>query len=84
MTIYELLILELFNVLCLIIGVRIGQKVAKKQDIQINPITAVKKEIKENKKTRKEELSQRQIETMVQNIDNYDGTGLGQRDIPKE
>lgn len=84
MTIYELLILELFNVLCLIIGVRIGQKVAKKQDIQINPITSIKKEIRETKENKKNELKQRQVETMLQNIDNYDGTGLGQRDIPKE
>jgi hypothetical protein len=84
MTIYELLILEIVNILCLIIGVRIGQKVAKKQDIQLNPITSIKKEIREAKDNKKNELKQRQIDAMLQNIDNYDGTGLGQRDIPKE
>lgn len=84
MTIYEVVTLELINILCMVIGVRIGQKVAKKQDVVINPIASIKKEIKEEKETKKQELKQRQVDAMLYNIDNYDGSGLGQRDIPKE
>lgn len=84
MTIYEVLILEFFNLFCLIVGVSIGQKTSKNKEIKINPISAIKQEVKETKEEKKQELKQRQIDTMLKNIDNYDGTGLGQRDIPKE
>lgn len=84
MTIYEVLILELFNLLCLVIGVSIGQKVSKNKEIRLNPISAIKQEVKETKEEKKQELKQRQIDTMLYNIDNYNGDGLGQRDIPKE
>lgn len=84
MTIYEVLILELFNLFCLIVGVSIGQKVSKNKEIKINPISAIKQEVKETKEEKKQELKQRQIDTMLYNIDNYNGDGLGQRDIPKE
>ena len=84
MTIYEVLALELFNLLCLIIGVSIGQKTAKNKEIKLNPVSAIKKDIEEKKEEKKQELKQRQIDTMLYNIDNYNGDGLGQRDIPKE
>lgn len=84
MTIYEVLILELFNLLCLIVGVSIGQKTAKNKEIKINPVSAIRKDIQEKKEEKKQELKQRQIDTMLYNIDNYNGDSLGQRDIPKE
>ena len=30
------------------------------------------------------DLEQRQVATMMENIDNYDGTSTGQKDIPNE
>lgn len=84
MTIYEVLILELFNLFCLIVGVSIGQKTSKNKEIRINPVSAIRKDIQEKKEEKKQELKQRQIDTMLYNIDNYNGDSLGQRDIPKE
>lgn len=69
-----------FCVLSFLVGVlsSLGRK------INLNPIKNYKehKEIKEQ--IRINDLDQRQIATMMENIDNYDGTSTGQKDIPNE
>ena len=55
-----------------------------KNKINLNPIKAYK-EYKDTKKQEQEaNLEQRQIATMLENINIYDGTPIGQRDIPNE
>ena len=51
--------------------------------INLNPIEAYKE--RKEQKVQKEEydLEQRQIATMMRNIDRYDGTPRGQEDVPK-
>jgi len=77
----ELLIVWLLCILSFTIGARIGQKVANKEEIRImkNPVTMIQ-EIKETKEQAKERERNRII---AENIDNYDGSSLGQKDIPK-
>ena len=69
-----------FCVLSFLVGVlsSLGRK------INLNPIENYKehKEIKEQ--IRINDLEQRQVATMMENIDNYDGTSTGQKDIPNE
>ena len=69
-----------FCVLSFLVGVlsSLGRK------INLNPIENYKghKEIKEQ--IRINDLDQRQIATMMENIDNYDGTSTGQKDIPNK
>lgn len=69
-----------WNVMCFIIGAKVGQKISRDETIEmpnLNPIKVVK-EIKENRETDK---VQNKIETIMQNIDSYDGTGYGQKDV---
>lgn len=74
------LVISLSNIACLIIGIKIG----KGREIKIsNPVEMVK-EHKENKETQREEKQkQKALETMLYNIDIYDGTEMGQQDIEK-
>lgn len=68
------------NVMCFIIGAKVGQKVSRDETIELpnlNPIKAVR-EIQEK---REEDKVQNKIETIMQNIDSYDGTGYGQKDV---
>ena len=44
---------------------------------EINPVKIVRNEIE----SFEEKKRQATFETMMSNIDNYDGTGLGQKDI---
>lgn len=72
----------LLNVMCFVIGAKVGQKVVKGEPIelpQINPVEA----IREQKQKRAEERKQRRLDTILQNIDSYNGTSNGQREVPK-
>jgi len=78
------IIICLLNMFSLIVGVKIGQNCIKGKDIQLNPIKAIKNEIADNKEEKARSLKKSQIETILYNIDNYNGTGLGQKEIPKD
>lgn len=81
MTILISILISTINLLCFYFGVRIGQKVAKKEEIKIAGINPVKviETINQSNEDRKE---QERMRIIAENIDAYDGTGLGQQDIP--
>lgn len=71
-------------ILSFVIGAMVGQRAQKGKDITINPVKAIKEEIKDSKEKKQEDLKIRQFNAMLKNIDNYDGSGMGQTEIPKE
>lgn len=74
------LIISLSNIICVIIGIKAGNGVNIKVP---NPVEKVK-EYKENKEAQYEEKQKQQaLETMMHNIEVYDGTSMGQQDIDK-
>ena len=86
MAVYEIIILILgigiMNILCFLIGAKTGQRVVKGEDItlpNINPVKAVET-YKEDRRQKKEEEN---FNINLENIENYDGTGIGQKDFIK-
>lgn len=84
MSVIEIIILivsiGIMNILCFLIGAKTGQKVIKGESIELpnaNPIK-VMETIKEDRKQKKEEEN---MNINLENIENYDGTGLGQKDF---
>lgn len=74
------LIFSFSNIACLIIGLRIRDG----KEIKISSPVEMIKEYKENKETQQEEeQKQKALETMLYNIDRYDGTEEGQREIER-
>lgn len=71
-------IIVLSNILCFVIGAKVGQKVVNEEPITLpNPVKAV-----ENYKASQEyKEEQRKLDIMLENINNYDGTSLGQKDV---
>ena len=69
-------------VCCFIIGAKVGQTVSKGEDIEM-PIPNPMKAIREREARNEAEREQDRIDTILQNIDNYDGTGKGQKDVPR-
>lgn len=66
---------------CFIIGAKVGQTVSNDEPIElpnINPIEKIREQI--DKKEAKRE--QDRYDTIMQNVENYNGTGEGQKDIP--
>lgn len=79
-TIILVMLMGAMNLLAFLIGARVGQKVVNKEPVElptINPITLYK----EHKD--KEEMSKEQekLNTMLDNINNYDGSSANQKDI---
>ncbi len=74
------MVISLSNIACLIVGIKIGNG----KEIKIsNPVEKVR-EHKENKEALQEEKQkQKALETMLYNIEIYDGTEMGQQDIEK-
>jgi hypothetical protein len=69
------------NVSCFIIGARVGQKVVKGEKIELpklNPME-IYKEHQEKKEVEKEKDK---LETILRNLERYDGTANNQEDVP--
>ena len=68
------------NVLCFVIGARVGMAVKKDEEIKlpsVNPAEVVKENI--NKREAKIEMDK--IDKIMQNIERYDGSPNGQIDV---
>ena len=67
-------------IVCFFVGARIGQKVNNEEKLEVpslNPMQAIR-EAKDRKEARRE---QSMLDTIMQNIEAYDGTGAGQKDV---
>lgn len=79
-TILLLFLFGIFIIIAYTLGLKNGQKLKNNEEIkmpEINPAKIVRNEI-ESFEEKKRQVA---FETMMSNIDNYDGTGLGQKDI---
>ena len=77
-----LLIMGVVNVLCFIVGAKVGQKAAKGEEIElpsVNPLKAVR----EHQDKRMAEMEQDKVEAILRNLEAYDGTSNGQKDLPR-
>ena len=74
-----------FIMLSFMFGVKVGQMTKLGEKVEIKTPTRVIKEYKEKKNI--EEAGRKEnelIETMLQNIDSYDGTAIGQIDLDRK
>lgn len=80
MTALIILIVGALNVACFLIGAKIGQKVARDETIELPDLNPMKiiSDIQQRKEAARE---QREYDTILENIDNYDGTSAGQKDV---
>lgn len=70
------------NIVCFIIGAKVGQAVSKGETIEtptLNPMKA----IREHREREEAEREQSRIDTLWRNIEAYDGTANGQEDVPR-
>jgi hypothetical protein len=75
-------IMTVANVLCFVIGARVGQKVTKGDEIKmpsVNPMDAYRK----HEAKKEAEHKQNVIAAIMENIDAYDGTSNGQKEVPR-
>lgn len=81
-TILIIAVVGTLNAVCFFIGAKIGQTVTKGETIEapnLNPVEMVR----EHKDKREQRKVQDRLEILLENVDSYDGTGIGQKDIPR-
>lgn len=71
------------NIVCFFIGAKIGQTVAMGEKIEMPTVPNPLEKIREHREKKEAEKEQERIDTILQNIESYDGTSSGQKDVPK-
>lgn len=72
-------------IVCFLAGAKVGQTVSHSEPLKIpelNPVKAIKKNREKKQAEQEERLEQDRMEIILQNIESYDGTGFGQKDVP--
>ena len=73
-------VVALSNILCFMIGAKVGQAVVKGEKVELpNPA----KTAREHKQRKEAEQVQSRYDTIMQNMENYDGSSVGQKDVPR-
>ena len=81
MEVLLLAVMAVSNILCFMVGAKVGQAVSKGEDVklpEIKPIEAIRE--RENKKNAR--MEQDRLDAIMRNIEAYDGTDSRQEDLP--
>lgn len=81
-TILLILAVGILCAFCFTIGARVGQKVVRGETIE-TPLKSPLKVVSEAKEQFEYRKEQEKLQTISDNIDNYNGTSIGQKDIPQ-
>ena len=68
------------NILCFMVGAKVGQKVSKGEEVKLptmNPMQAYK----EHQERREAEKAQDKLDAIMRNLEAYNGTSDGQKDV---
>lgn len=77
-----MLIMGVTNILCFMIGAKVGQKVVKGESVELPNLDPFKA-YREHEARKEQREEQERVNTILQNIDRYDGTSNGQNDVPR-
>jgi len=73
----EILIVSGLNIVCFLIGAIVGQRVFERKPVVMNPVKEIKEAIEEKEVSREEQ----KFQDIMDNIDAYNGTSIGQKKI---
>ena len=70
---------------CFFVGAKVGQTVSRGETLEVpelNPVKIIRETRERRQEEREQRLEQDRMDVILQNIEIYDGTGLGQKDVP--
>jgi hypothetical protein len=76
-----LLVMGLTNIACFVIGAKVGQTVSSGKEIEVPTINPMEL-YREREAKKQAQMEQDKIDTIMRNIESYDGTSNGQEDVP--
>ncbi len=71
-------------IVCFFVGAKVGQAVSNGERIEapeLNPVKAIKEHREKAAAEKEHDEEQRRIDTIMRNIETYDGTGHNQEDV---
>ena len=80
MEVLLLAVMAASNILCFMVGAKVGQKVSKGEEVKLptmNPMQAYK----EHQERREAEKAQDKLDAIMRNLEAYNGTSDGQKDV---
>lgn len=75
-------VMGITNILCFMIGAKVGQKVSKGEPVElpsVNPLEAYRKHESRKEANREQD----RLNAILRNIEGYDGTSTGQIEVPR-
>ncbi len=82
MDIVLVFLVGVLNICCFTLGAVVGQKVSKGETIETPTVNPMK--LYREKEAKKEaQMEQERLDTVLRNIERYDGTSAGQEDVRK-
>lgn len=82
MDILLILVAGAINVACFVIGAKVGQTVSKGEDIKMPSVDPLKT-IRDREDLKEAEREADRIASILRNVENYNGTSMGQEDVPR-
>ena len=82
MEVLLLLVMGAANIVCFMVGAKVGQAVSKGEKIEtptVNPLKAYR----EREAKKEAEYEQSKVDVIMRNIEAYNGTADGQEDVPR-
>ena len=77
-----ILITGFLCLVCFVAGAKVGQKVVKGEPIELPTINPMEL-YREHEAKKEAARAQDKLETIMSNIESYDGTANGQKDVPR-
>lgn len=75
-------VMAISNIVCFIIGAKVGHAVSKGEEIKTPTIDPLKA-YREHEAKKEAQREQERLDTIMRNIEAYDGTGNGQEEVPR-
>lgn len=82
-TILIIAVVGTLNVVCFFIGAKVGQTVAQGKEIEAPKINSPVALYKAHREAKEAEAEKTRLDVILENIERYDGTGAGQKDVPR-
>ena len=70
------------NILCFMVGAKVGQKVVKGEEVKLPNIDPMKA-YREQQDMKEAQREQDRVEAILRNVEAYNGTAEGQKEVPR-
>lgn len=83
MEIVLIIVVSAINMACFFIGAKLGQAIQRGEELKVPVAAGPIAWYKAHREAKQEEMEKDRLNTILANIDRYDGTGNGQEDVPR-